>query len=113
MATIVREVMAMIRGVSKLLKGTILGFKGKKETWIKEWQGSLLITSGAITWTTGCSKALMSIMGGNKNAMRQLKKKQVSYIIKCTDFVRGNLTKIERKKVVALKIGRASCRERV
>jgi hypothetical protein len=40
-------------------------------------QGQLLITTGAIAWTTDCSKALVQIAGGNKNALKALKKKQV------------------------------------
>ena len=54
---------AMIMGVSKHLQGSLHGYKGKKEKWIKEWHGQLLITTGAINWTMDCTKALQAITG--------------------------------------------------
>ncbi|CAN0485834.1 unnamed protein product, partial [Scytosiphon promiscuus] len=45
--------------------------RGKKDKWVKEYQGQLLISTGAVQWTTDCSKA------GNKTALKALKKKQV------------------------------------
>ena len=69
---------AMRRGISKLLGVSIQGYKGKKDKWVKETIGQLLITTGAIMWTTDCSRALMAIAGGSKGALRQQKKKQVS-----------------------------------
>lgn len=44
---------------------------------MKEYQGQLLISTGAVQWTTDCSKALNAISGGNKTALKALKKKQV------------------------------------
>lgn len=58
---------------------TILWYRGKKDKWVKEFQGQLLISTGAIQWTTDCSKALNAIAGGNKTALKALKKKQVSW----------------------------------
>lgn len=52
--------------------------RGKKDKWVKEYQGQLLISTGAIQWTTDCSKALNAISGGNKTALKALKKKQVT-----------------------------------
>lgn len=51
--------------------------RGKKDKWVKEYQGQLLISTGAVQWTTDCSKALNAISGGNKTALKALKKKQV------------------------------------
>ena len=95
---------AMKLGLQRLLNLCIQGYKGKKkENWVKQWQGGLLITTGAIGWTSDCSKALNSISGGNKNAMKSLKKKQVGYLNRLTDLVRDTkLGKIDRKKTVAL-----------
>lgn len=93
---------AMRRGISKLLSNSILGFKGKKEKWVKETIGQLLITTGSIMWTTDCTRALMAISTGTKGAMKQQKKKQVSYLNKMTAVIRGQLSKVERNKVVAL-----------
>ena len=95
---------AMQLGLQKLLSGCITGFKGKKkEQWVRDWQGSLLITTGAIGWTTDCTKALASITGGNKNAMKTLKKKQIGFLNRLTEMVRDpKLGKIDRNKTVAL-----------
>ncbi|GMH50243.1 hypothetical protein TrRE_jg3287 [Triparma retinervis] len=95
---------AMKLGLQRLLNLCIQGYKGKKkENWVKQWQGGLLITTGAIGWTADCSKALNSISGGNKNAMKSLKKKQIGYLNRLTDLVRDTkLGKIDRKKTVAL-----------
>ena len=95
---------AMKLGLAKLLSGCIQAFKGKKkEAWVREWQGSLLITTGAIAWTTDCNKALVNISNGNKSALKALKKKQVGYLNRLTDLVRDpKLGKLDRNKTVAL-----------
>jgi len=53
-------------------------------------------------WTSDCTKALMAIAAGTKGALKQQKKKQVSYLNKLTAIIRGQLSKVERNKVVAL-----------
>ncbi|CAM9519636.1 unnamed protein product, partial [Chrysoparadoxa australica] len=93
---------AMQLAIQKLLAAAIQAYRGKKEKWAKEFPGQLLISTGAVSWTADCSKALHSIAAGNKGALKQLKKKQVGYLNKLSDMVRGQLTKIERNKVVAL-----------
>eukprot|EP00975_Prorocentrum_lima_P042104 8850956-Prorocentrum_lima.AAC.1 len=80
---------AMQLGLQKLLHASTQSYRGKKERWIKEYQGQLLITTGAIQWTADCHKALTAMSNGTKNAMRQVKRKQVSYLNKLTDMVRG------------------------
>ena len=94
---------AMICSMQKLLAGSVQAFRSKnKEKWIGDVQGQLLITTGAIQWTNDCSKALNNISGGQKNALRQLKKKQVGYLTRLTDMIRSQLPKLVRKKLVAL-----------
>ncbi len=93
---------AMRRGISKLLLQAIQGFKGKKEEWVKKTIGQLLITTGSIMWTTDCTRALTAIASGSKGALKQSKKKQVSYLNKLTAIIRGPLSPVERNKVVAL-----------
>ena len=85
---------AMKRGISKLLSLAIQGFKGKKEKWVKDTLGQLLITTGSIMWTADCQKALNAIAAGSKAALKQQKKKQVSYLNKLTGIIRGSLSKI-------------------
>eukprot|EP00435_Cladocopium_sp_Y103_P031450 s634_g8.t1 len=74
----------------------------KKEKWVKEFLGQLLITSGQIAWTTDCAAALMKVEKGQKNALRMLKRTQSKYISKLCEMIRKPLTKIERNKLVAL-----------
>ena len=93
---------AMRRSIAKLLNVSIQMYKGKKEKWVKDTIGQLLITTGSIMWTSECSRALLSIAGGAKSALRQQKKKQVSYLNKLTGIIRGSLSKVDRNKVVAL-----------
>ena len=94
---------AMRRGIAKLLQQAIISFKGsKKEKWVKDTIGQLLITTGAIMWTNECSKALHAISTGDKTALKAQKKKQVSYLNKLTEIIRGSLSSVDRNKVVAL-----------
>ena len=53
-------------------------------------------------WTSACTKALVSVVKGNKSAIKRLKKKQVKYLAELSDFVRGDLNDVERRKLVAL-----------
>ena len=93
---------AQQRGIAKLLVNAITAFRGKKEKWVREHVGQLLITTGSIMWTTDCTKALASISSGSKGALKQTKKKQVTYLNKLTAVIRGPLTPVDRNKVVSL-----------
>ena len=94
---------AMKKSMQQLLAVSIQAHRGKdKEKWITDVQGQLLITTGSIQWTNDCSKALGSISNGKKNALRQLKKKQVAYLTRLTDMIRGQLPRLVRTKLVAL-----------
>jgi dynein heavy chain len=94
----------MRSAVRKWLRDSVMAFKAtkKKEKWVKMYHGQLLITTGAIMWTADCARALNQIANGKKKAMRHLKKQQARYVVKLAAMVRGKLTRIERKKVVAL-----------
>mmetsp|Transcript_14527 Transcript_14527/g.44831 ORF Transcript_14527/g.44831 Transcript_14527/m.44831 type:complete len:225 (-) Transcript_14527:8641-9315(-) len=94
---------AMMNSMQRLLAASIQTHRGKnKEKWIMEVQGQLLITTGSIQWTNDCSKALNSISSGQKNGLRQLKKKQVGYLNRLTEMIRGQLPKLVRTKLVSL-----------
>ncbi|RQM24639.1 hypothetical protein B5M09_005107 [Aphanomyces astaci] len=99
---LVRVEAAMIASLEKLYAGCLVAYRGKKEKWIKEFPGQLLITCGQTAWTNECIKALNEVAKGDKKAMKTLKKKWVSYLNKLADMVRGQLTSTERKKIVAL-----------
>ena len=72
----------------------------KKEKWVKDNQGQLIITAGQVVWTTECEKALAD-PDQAKAALRHLKKKWISYLNKLTAITCSKLTKIERNKVGA------------
>ncbi|TYZ61865.1 hypothetical protein PybrP1_000798 [[Pythium] brassicae (nom. inval.)] len=93
---------AMVSTLEKVYAQCLVGYKGKKEKWIKDFPGQLLITCGQTAWTNECIKALNEVAKGEKKALRQLKKKWVSYLNKLADMVRGQLSATDRKKVVAL-----------
>lgn len=93
---------AMVNTLEKIFAQCLIGYKGKKEKWIKDFPGQLLISCGQTAWTNECIKALNEVAKGEKKALKQLKKKWVSYLNKLADMVRGQLTSIDRKKVVAL-----------
>merc|ERR1719160_988970 len=91
-----RKVLNMTHQANIMPKGM------KKEKWVKEFPGQLLITSGQIAWTTDCAAALVRVEKGQKNALKMLKKSQTKHIAKLTDMIRKPLSKVERGKLVAL-----------
>ncbi|KAI9356982.1 dynein heavy chain and region D6 of dynein motor-domain-containing protein [Zopfochytrium polystomum] len=89
--------------LKKLLFGSLAASKkSKRDKWIKDWPGQLLITAGLITWTQDCTKALQEMEKGEKHALKALKKKQISALKKMADLVRLPISKVERKKLIAL-----------
>ncbi|XP_069776189.1 dynein axonemal heavy chain 2 isoform X3 [Narcine bancroftii] len=89
-----------------LLKETRLSLKKmltRRDKWVKEWPGQMLITASQIQWTTEVTKALISVKDlDDKKPLRVIKRKQVTMLHKYSEAIRGNLTKIMRLKVVAL-----------
>ena len=73
----------------------------KKEKWVKDNQGQLIITAGQVIWTSECEKALAD-PDQAKSALRHLKKKWISYLNKLTAITCSQLSKIERNKVLRL-----------
>ena len=63
----------------------------------------MCITASQIQWTQDVTKALTSTKErGDKRPLKSLKKKQVAMLNKFSEAIRGNLTKIQRAKIVAL-----------
>ncbi|KAK1153304.1 dynein heavy chain 2, axonemal [Acipenser oxyrinchus oxyrinchus] len=76
---------------------------GKRDKWVKDWPGQMLIASSQIQWTTDVTKSLItSKERADKSALKNMKKKQVSMLNKYSEAIRGNLNKIMRLKIVAL-----------
>ena len=92
-------------GLKNSLDGCTKSLKSsKKESWVREWQGQVLITAGAISWTRGCEKALEAIKTGkDKHSLRVYRKKQISLLRRLTEMVRDpSQLRINRSKIVAL-----------
>ncbi|XP_072544049.1 dynein axonemal heavy chain 2 [Salminus brasiliensis] len=76
---------------------------GKRDKWVKDWPGQMLITASQIQWTTDVTKSLITGRErADKSALKSMKKKQVSMLHRYSDAIRGNLSKILRLKIVAL-----------
>ncbi|KAJ3056563.1 Dynein heavy chain 2, axonemal [Rhizophlyctis rosea] len=94
---------AMRVTLRRLLLGCLLALKKvKRDKWLKDWPGQLLIVAGLIAWTMDCTKALQDVEAGEKHEMRNLKKKQIINLKKLADLVRSPLSKVERRKLIAL-----------
>jgi len=72
--------------------------------WVPKWQGQLLITSGALVYTKRCERALLAIKSGrDKNALRGVRKKYISFLRRLTEMVRSeDIDATNRSKAVAL-----------
>ncbi|KAI8894261.1 dynein heavy chain and region D6 of dynein motor-domain-containing protein [Globomyces pollinis-pini] len=93
----------MITTLRKLLGGCLSNLKkAKKDKWLKDWAGMLLICAGLIQWTTDCTKGLLEMEKGEKGAMKTLRKKQISSLKKFADLVKLPISKVDRKKLIAL-----------
>jgi len=66
----------MRSSLKKTLNLTLAGQKGaKREKWVNDFPGQLLITAGQTSWTTDCEKGLAECEKGNRAGMRTVKKK--------------------------------------
>jgi hypothetical protein len=74
----------------------------KKDKFVKDNPGQMVITAGQIVWTAECEKAL-SDADGAKKALKLLKKKWVGYLNKLTAVTCSKLNTIDRNKVAAAK----------
>lgn len=78
----------------------------KKDKFVKDNPGQMVITAGQIVWTAECEKAL-SDADGAKKALKLLKKKWVGYLNKLTAVTCSKLNTIDRNKVGAT--GKLQC----
>ena len=78
--------------IHKTLYGTMTAMKtSKKEKWIADWPGQLLITAGQILWTTECEKGLTEVEKGNKLGLKTTKKKWVIMLNKYAEMIRAGM----------------------
>jgi len=73
----------------------------KKDKWVKDNPGQMLITAGCISWTMECERALRD-PDNVKEALKKLRRKWIQYLNKLVELTRTSLDKVTRKKVTAL-----------
>ena len=73
----------------------------KKDKWVKDNPGQMLITAGCISWTMECERALRD-PDNVKEALKKLRRKWIQYLNKLVALTRTPLDKVTRKKVTAL-----------
>lgn len=71
----------------------------KKEKWVHDHPGQVVLTAGQILWTAECERALGDAEVGPKRALKALLKKWVVYLNKLTVMTRSKLEPVERSKV--------------
>lgn len=67
-----------------LLEANVAHKQQKKDKWIKEWAGQLVLTVSQMVWTADCIKAMAATKDGkSKKGLKSMKKKQVgeSYML--------------------------------
>eukprot|EP00210_Caulerpa_lentillifera_P007994 g7633.t1 len=96
---------SMFQATKTQLLKSIDSYKNtKREKWVKEHQGQMVITAGQISWTEECEKALTSnpTASNCSKALKLLKKKWIAYLNKLTTMTRSELPELDRNKIVAL-----------
>ena len=73
----------------------------KKDKWVMNHPGQMLITAGCISWTMECERALRD-QENVKEALKRLRRKWVQYLNKLVEMTRMTLDSITRKKLTAL-----------
>ncbi|XP_058531818.1 dynein axonemal heavy chain 2 isoform X3 [Ochotona princeps] len=98
-----RTMRVTLRDLLRNCRLALKKFLNKRDKWVKEWAGQMVITASQIQWTADVTKCLMTAKErGDKKILKVMKKKQVSILNKYSEAIRGNLTKIMRLKIVAL-----------
>ncbi|KAL2765787.1 dynein axonemal heavy chain 2 isoform 1 [Daubentonia madagascariensis] len=98
-----RTMRVTLRDLLRNCRLALKKFLNKRDKWVKEWAGQMVITASQIQWTADVTKCLLTAKErGDKKILKVMKKKQVSILNKYSEAIRGSLTKIMRLKIVAL-----------
>ena len=90
----------LLRGENEKIKKPFLS---KRDKWVKEWPGQITITASQIQWTADVEKALdLCAQKQDKKPLKSCRKKQNNVLQKFSDAIRGQLSKNQRAKIVAL-----------
>ncbi|TPX53528.1 hypothetical protein SeMB42_g00716 [Synchytrium endobioticum] len=74
-----------------LIPGCVAASKNlKRDKWIRDWPGQVILSSALILWTSETAKALQDSSSGDKPALRELKKQQMSGLKKLAELARGS-----------------------
>ncbi|KAM9820319.1 LOW QUALITY PROTEIN: dynein axonemal heavy chain 2 [Neosynchiropus ocellatus] len=77
--------------------------KGKREKWVHDWPGQVLIAASQIQWTSEVTQALINCKEfGNKSSLKSMKEKQVSTLKRYSELIRGDLSSVLRLKIAGL-----------
>ncbi len=81
---------AMRSTLKKELVKAMVGFRRfKKDKWINDTPGQLIIASSQIAWTHEVRKALNDVEAGDKSALKELRRKQGANLKRLSDMVKG------------------------
>ena len=98
-----KNMKATLKEELKKCKTNLKRMLNKRDKWIKEHPGQMCITASQIQWTADVTKGLGLVKErGDQKPLKSLKKKQVAMLSKFSEAIRGNLTKMQRMKIVAL-----------
>ena len=90
----------------------ISAFKSsKKEKWINEWAGQLLVTTSLVHWTSDGERMLIDYEKGTKGTLRATRKKWHSHLSKYIEMVSTSLSSLDRNKLMALILINVHCRD--
>uniref|UniRef100_A0A452F4R1 Dynein axonemal heavy chain 2 n=1 Tax=Capra hircus TaxID=9925 RepID=A0A452F4R1_CAPHI len=92
-----RTMRVTLRDLLRNCRLALKKFLNKRDKWVKEWAGQMVITASQIQWTADVTKCLLT---AKERADKKILK--VSILNKYSEAIRGNLTKIMRLKIVAL-----------
>ncbi len=73
----------------------------KKDKWVKDHLGQMLITAGQINWASECEKALGDPVG-SRTALSSLRKRWDALLARLIVLTRSSLSEVERKKASSL-----------
>ncbi|XP_006899240.1 PREDICTED: dynein heavy chain 2, axonemal [Elephantulus edwardii] len=98
-----RTMRVTLRDLLRNCRLALKKFLSKRDKWVKDWAGQMVITASQIQWTADVTRCLQTAKErGDKKILKILKKKHVSILNKYSEAIKGNLTKIMRLKIVAL-----------
>eukprot|EP00792_Barthelona_sp_PAP020_P009043 TRINITY_DN3265_c0_g6_i1.p1 TRINITY_DN3265_c0_g6~~TRINITY_DN3265_c0_g6_i1.p1 ORF type:complete len:3839 (+),score=1299.73 TRINITY_DN3265_c0_g6_i1:669-11519(+) len=70
--------------------------------WIKEYPAQIVLVASQIWWTTEVNYSFEKLLEGKETALIDYNKQQKQQILDLIGFIRGKLTKLERKLVMTL-----------